>query len=327
MTSLTLLFADLLSAQNQAIELGKVHWIRSIQTAQRHAKSSGKPILILFQEVPGCLTCQNYGSEVLSHPLMVEAIESYFVPLAIFNNKGGSDREVLEIFKEPSWNNPVVRIVSHDLTEWTNRLSSNYSSLGLIEKINTTILKTKGKIPEWLQLLEEEFKSQNREIDKVYIGMPCFWSGEKHYGALVGVMATRAGFMAGAEVVEVQFDPSKISLEKLIENGQAFGQANKIFLPTNQKIFMNSIIVKPISEFKADTESKYYIYNSLYRFLPMTRLQSSRTNSLLGNLQCPDQILSPRQIHLLEKIKQNPSKYKHHCIEQDIQEAWRNLIP
>ncbi|MBK9630139.1 MAG: thioredoxin family protein [Saprospiraceae bacterium] len=145
MTSLTLLFADLLSAQNQAIELGKVHWIRSIQTAQRHAKSSGKPILILFQEVPGCLTCQNYGSEVLSHPLMVEAIESYFVPLAIFNNKGGSDREVLEIFKEPSWNNPVVRIVSHDLTEWTNRLSSNYSSLGLIEKINTTILKTKGK--------------------------------------------------------------------------------------------------------------------------------------------------------------------------------------
>jgi len=326
-SSSTLLFHNELVAQNQAIELGKVQWNRSLKTAQKLAQSSGKPILILFQEVPGCITCQNYGSEVLSHPLIVEAIETYFIPLAVFNNKAGFDKEVLDIFKEPSWNNPVVRIVSHDLTEWTNRLSSNYSSLGLIEKINTTILKTKGKIPRWLQLLEEEFKAHHLGIQKVYLGMHCFWAGEKHFGALDGVMATRAGFIAGAEVVEIEYDPSKMSLNKIIENGQINGQADKIFLPANQKISTDSIVVKPFRDFKADIESKYYIYNSHYRFLPMTRMQSSRVNSLLGNKQSPDLILSPRQIHLLENIKQNPSKYKHHCIDHKIQDAWQNLIP
>ena len=47
--------------------------------------------MLLFQEVPGCSTCRNYGHNVLSHPLMVEAIESLFVPLAIFNNKEGKE--------------------------------------------------------------------------------------------------------------------------------------------------------------------------------------------------------------------------------------------
>jgi hypothetical protein len=316
-----------INAQNQAIELGKVQWIRSLQDAQKLAKSSGKPIFILFQEVPGCATCQNYGSEVLSHPLIVEAIESYFVPLAIFNNKGGSDKAVLDIFKEPSWNNPVVRIVSHDLTEWTLRLSSNYSSLGLVEKINATILKTKGKIPDWLMLLEEEFKAYEFGVQKVYLSMSCFWSGEKHYGAIDGVVSTRAGFMDGCEVVEVEYNPNRIKLEKIIESGQENGQANKIFLLPNQKFSSNSIGIKPLSKFKEDQESKYYIFNSFYKFLPMTKLQSARVNAILGKTQNPDHLLSPGQIQILEKIKKYPSHYKHNFIDQDISTAWQKLNP
>lgn len=34
-------------------ELGKVEWLRDYGEAQAKAKESGKPILILFQEVPG----------------------------------------------------------------------------------------------------------------------------------------------------------------------------------------------------------------------------------------------------------------------------------
>lgn len=81
---------------HQPEELGKVQWLRDYDKALAIAKQQGKAVFILFQEVPGCATCRNYGHHVLSHPLIVEAIESEFVPLAIFNNKGGDDAAILK---------------------------------------------------------------------------------------------------------------------------------------------------------------------------------------------------------------------------------------
>ena len=120
-----LLFLSLLSAfvfyaqertqpETQALELGKIAWYRDYDDALSLAKKSDKPVFILFQEVPGCLTCRNYGKGVLSHPVIVAAIEDRFIPLAIFNNKGGEDRQVLKRYGEPSWNNPVVRITDNN---------------------------------------------------------------------------------------------------------------------------------------------------------------------------------------------------------------------
>ena len=89
---------------NQSEELGKVSWYRNYEEAVALAKKEDKSVLILFQEVPGCMTCRNYGQNVLSHPLMVDAIEHLFVPLAIYNNKKGKDDKVLKQFGEPAWN-------------------------------------------------------------------------------------------------------------------------------------------------------------------------------------------------------------------------------
>jgi hypothetical protein len=55
-------------AQNNPKELGTVNRYRNLQKAKSESKSNQKPILILFQEVPGCSTCKNYGSNVLSNP-------------------------------------------------------------------------------------------------------------------------------------------------------------------------------------------------------------------------------------------------------------------
>ena len=62
------------------VEVGEVRWGRDFEAARRSSVGSGKPILTLFQEVPGCAGCQRFGREVLSHPLLVEAIETEFVP-------------------------------------------------------------------------------------------------------------------------------------------------------------------------------------------------------------------------------------------------------
>ncbi|MEM9986366.1 MAG: thioredoxin family protein, partial [Bacteroidota bacterium] len=61
------------------LELGAVHWRRDFDQALMAAQQSGKPVFILFQEVPGCLNCQRFGKEVMSHPLIVDAIEEAFV--------------------------------------------------------------------------------------------------------------------------------------------------------------------------------------------------------------------------------------------------------
>lgn len=41
------------AAEVRPIELGRVPWLRDYDAAIKQAKDSGKPILVLFQEVPG----------------------------------------------------------------------------------------------------------------------------------------------------------------------------------------------------------------------------------------------------------------------------------
>src|SRR5688572_28455828 len=139
-------------------ELGDVAWLRNFDQAQAQAKASGKPILILFDEVPGCQTCVHYGQSVLSHPLLVEAAESEFDPLAIYNNVGGHDRSILEKYDEPTWNNPVVRIVDPSGAPIGQRLNGDYSKHGLTKTMIAALGKSGRPVPQYLALLEEELR-------------------------------------------------------------------------------------------------------------------------------------------------------------------------
>jgi len=90
------LFGQMTNRENQNIELGKISWYRDYDIAIAKSKDTNKPIFILFQEVPGCSTCQRYGKNILSHPILVDIIENEFIPLAIFNNKKGKDAKTLK---------------------------------------------------------------------------------------------------------------------------------------------------------------------------------------------------------------------------------------
>ena len=91
------------------------------------AKEQEKSIFLLFQEVQGCSTCKNYGREVLSDPLLVKIIEEEFISLVIYNNKGGKDKEILNHYQEPSWNNPVVPILDAEGKNLIPRMANDYS--------------------------------------------------------------------------------------------------------------------------------------------------------------------------------------------------------
>ena len=135
------------SPQEQAQELGKVAWYRDFDQALAHSSKEDKPVFILFQEVPGCLTCRNYGKGVLSHSVIVETIEEYFIPLAIFNNKGGKDSEVLKRYDEPSWNNPVVRIVDAKGKNLIRRIAGDYSIARVAQEMIRVLAERQKTIP------------------------------------------------------------------------------------------------------------------------------------------------------------------------------------
>ena len=82
-------------ADDKPVELGAVNWNRDLGQAKKESAKSGKPILVLFQEVPGCQTCQDFGNQPLSHPLLVEAMETLFIPVLVYNNKP-EDEQVLK---------------------------------------------------------------------------------------------------------------------------------------------------------------------------------------------------------------------------------------
>ncbi len=308
-------------------ELGDVNWNRSYETAIAKAKGLNKPVFILFQEVPGCATCRNYGNDLLTHPLVVEAIETYFVPLAIYNNKGGSDGDILWKFDEPSWNNPVSRIIDpNSEKDITKRLNGKYDMAHLISFISVGIIESGQLIPDYLDLLYQEVTTV--DLRETHLSMYCFWSGEKNLAGLQGVVATRAGYMNGTEVVKVKYDASKVSEEKLISYASQQKCADAVY--TNDKREEKAaekfkIKTKSEGKFRADGEPKYYIYKSDYRYLPMTNLQALKVNAALSKQVSPNEYLSPRQLELLKRLKDGKVK-KMDVIDKDFSISWHSIV-
>ncbi|MBX2816055.1 MAG: thioredoxin family protein [Saprospiraceae bacterium] len=293
----------------QQVELGQVDWLRDYDRARAQAKAMDRSIFMLFQEVPGCATCQHYGLRVLSHPLIVEAIETLFVPLAVFNNKGGKDRAVLQQFGEPTWNNPVVRLISHQGTDVVPRHNGDYTAYGLVTAMIAALEKSKKvEVPSYLRLVQEELQLEDQNLKEATIGMFCFWTGEKTYGSLAGVAHTEAGFMGGHEVVRVAYDPAQISLMDLLSTGRKHNAADAVFgaEEVEQKALvdgMPEIALREESRYREDHEVHYYLLKSSYRSIPMSRLQSTRVNAALGMGRPVEPYLSPRQLLLKGKEK------------------------
>ncbi|MEO1259938.1 MAG: VPGUxxT family thioredoxin-like (seleno)protein, type 2 [Bacteroidota bacterium] len=323
----------LLSFKNiepQPVELGKVNWLRNMEEAQAASVKQQKPILILFQEVPGCSTCQRYGNGPLSHPLIVEAIETLFVPLAIYNNKGGEDRKVLNYFNEPTWNNPVVRIVSADKQDVTPRLGGNYSSFGLVSSMLLALDKSNLVAPRYLQLLGEELQAEVTGTEEATLSMYCFWTGEKEIGKIPGVISTEAGFMGGREVVQVEYNPLVLPYEDLVKKAQQASCASHVFTENNteEKAAAKVVGERAVSQkgnYRTDKEPKYYLSKTHWKYVPMTKLQAVKANSLVGQRQAPDAVLSPRQIELAAFIAKNKDKKWKDMIGEDVVAGWETV--
>ena len=306
--SFLLIFSIVLYSFNgiaQAEELGKVKWLRDYDKAIALAKKEQKDILILFQEVPGCSTCRNYGNDVLSNPLMVEAIENSFIPLAIYNNKGGKDKIILDKFNEPTWNNPVVRIINTKDKNVVPRISGDYSAKTL-QKRMVEALKSYGKdIPDYLTLLGQELAANGKSKEK-YFKMYCFWTGEKQLAKVEGVLSTQSGFMSG-EVVKVTYDASIVNEKELEKYAKLHSfspvDASKTYRP-------------------AANDIHYYLRHTDYKYVPLTELQQTKINSAIGSGKRGDKFLSPKQRDWLVKIIEGKVKKDKNLLNISFNDAW-----
>jgi len=295
------------------VELGTINWSRNFDEAIARSKADDKPILILFQEVPGCATCRNYGNDVLSHPLIRDAAENLFVPVAIYNNIEGKDRDVLNSFKEPTWNNPVVRIVDNRRKALAERVNGDYSAAGLVDAMVTALKAAKKSVPPYLALLHDELTARNSgAVEQATFAMHCFWEGEIQLGKLDGVIATQAGWLEGEEVVDVWFDTRRIDFKKVLNEAKKVRCARRVFARSEQQKKTATPIVGDAIQMtnataRPDKEPKYYLGKSSYRFVPMTPAQACRVNAALRDAKMqPDNYLSPSQRQLHAAIIKHP---------------------
>jgi len=223
--------ASLACAADHPIETGSVEWGRQLDPALEAARESEKPIFLLFQEIPGCAGCKQFGREVMSDPRIVDAVESAFVPLLIANNQPGSDDAVRRRFKEPAWNYQVVRFLDDEARDLIPRRDKIWTTGPLAARMIRALEAAERPVPRQLALLAAE---HSEPLAETAFAMHCFWVGEARLGRLDGVVTTEAGFLDGKEVTRVRYDPATLPLARLIREAERLDCAHALFLPADE---------------------------------------------------------------------------------------------
>lgn len=258
---------------------------------------------------------------------MVEAIQTLFVPVAIYNNFKGEDERVLKYFKEPSWNNPVVRIINVEQQELTSRVYGDYTIWGLVNAVDNALKSEQKPIPPYFEMLKEELGARQNGTKRAVFAMYCFWSGEATFGKIPGVISTKAGFMEGKEVVDVEFDAQKISYKTLVQKAKTYDCTNMVFVENEQQrevaiALLGEKCVRNISKFELDKEPKYYLFHSPLKNIPMTKLQATRINATIKEKGKAENLLSLQQKELLKSIQKYPNIEWPNTIEIEFLKAW-----
>ena len=211
----------------QPIEVGIVSWHRDFEKSLVESKNTNKPILALFQEVPGCHGCKSFGKEVLSNKKLAKKIEDNFIPVLIYNNRGGKDSQILKRYKEPAWNFQVIRFLDHNGDDILPRRDKVWSLEETDQRIDKALNVFNSK--KISKTNNSNNNTSNTNLEQIAFAQHCFWTGEMELGGIEGVKKTEAGFYNGHEVTKVWFDKNKIDKAGLNKKAKSLGVASKTY--------------------------------------------------------------------------------------------------
>lgn len=254
----------------------------------------------------------------MSYPVLVEAIETEFVPLLIHNNKRGTDAKLLKKFGEPSWNNPVVRFLDSNSQDLIPRKDRVWSTVAVARRMAEALESARRPVPFYFDAF---LKSTTQTTATATFAMHCYWEGEAKLGSIDGVLSTRSGWQSGLEVVTVYYDPKTVDYRELVQTAQSFSCASKVFAHDKTQLKIATELVgdratplpqnQPTRDAKA-SDQKYYLAHTPLIHLPLTEVQATKLNAAVKSRDSSyEKLLSPSQRQLLGSIvavkKTNPN--------------------
>jgi hypothetical protein len=273
----------------------------------------------------------------MSHPLVVEAIENEFIPVLIYNNRKGRDAQLLARFKEPSWNNPVVRYFDSKTNDIIPRKDGVWSTAGTVERMKLALKAAKRPVPKYLANLTGGTADQ----ETATFAMHCYWEGEGLLGSIDGVNGTRSAWRDGLEVVSLRYDPAIVDYADLVTAAQSMECASKIFTHSKDqlKIAKSKVGTRAVAASSNQSarvakasDQKYYLRHTPMIHLPLTEFQATKINGALKNKRPYKNLLSAGQIELAERIisiKQSDKaafqKFTYPTDEAKLADYWREL--
>lgn len=256
----------------------------------------------------------------MSHPLLVEAIESNFVPLLIRNNVGGYEGKILKQFKEPSWNNPVVRYLNSDGKDVIPRVDNLWTRGEIASRMAVALRAANKPVPEYLNLVADEDRPRP---ERATVAMHCYWEGELKLGNISGVRATSAGWIGGKEVVNVEYNPSQVSYEKLVRTARSLQCASTVFAHNDKQLAIakklvgrDAVLIPPANKRRpvSYTEQKYHLRRTHLRYLPLSPIQLAKVNAAVSARKDYRRYFSPRQVEWEKQIyaalKKDPQAFR-----------------
>ena len=241
--------------------------------------------------------------------MVVEAIEDLFVPVLVHNNREGKDAELLKHFKEPSWNNPVVRYLDANESDLIQRKDGVWTTEATVRRMVAALKAANRDVPHYLSALATS--KPTKATQTATFAMHCYWEGEAKLGSINGVHSTRSGWKDSLEVVTVKFDPKLVDYQKLVETAKSFECASKVYAHSAEQLKTARAEVgamavpfgddSAVKDAKA-SDQKYYLIQTPYRHLPLSETQATKINSALKLGQSIEDLISLRQAKLLKRI-------------------------
>jgi hypothetical protein len=351
-TTAQLLLMEMLSSETEASyqiskhefeELGcmQFHFV-SFHDATNYCRTTRRPVLLVQAEIPGDTEA---GNEIFSHPLIVEAADSLFT--TVFNKgenyscsasrsaSGKSRRTRVGFFDELG--NEIVPSLSADLL----------TRAGMAEAMIATLEACEQPVPKYLKILYDEERGR---INTGPVGLPvsCYYRavfgmndstlGEVEFAGLDGVISTRAGFLACQKIVQVIYDPVRLSFGAVINYALKRKVGDIIYYQTNdermvammqiQRLKENSKLTEFLGTIQLDYDPKRALRKSPLRYVPLTDLQATRANRLvhLDRFDEAMHLLSPRQgLIFMQARKTTAQKFFKDVIDVPILPAWMSV--
>ncbi|KAL7575779.1 hypothetical protein ACA910_003108 [Epithemia clementina (nom. ined.)] len=340
-------------------ELGYMQFdCQTVGEAQPLALASGKPMLAIETRLPGD---SDAGKNVFSHPLVVEACQSLFIPVVrvVREEEDEAQRRrsmgtgAAFVQRAPSGKSCRTKAAFLDprsgaiLAEplYGDRLTLPYMVATMVDVLQNW--KSCPAVPKFLSLLCEEetgkvdmsVNSQNGIKTKDYSAFFATDDNalcEVEFAGLDGVFATRAVFIVGRRGVEISYDSRKIAFCSLVRHALKQDLASVVYYQTNDEKRAAEVEIARIEQssvtldmfeggLQPDYDPKRALRKTPLRFVPMLDIQATRANRLvhMGRFDEAMHLLSPQQgAILMQAMRLTGQKMFHEVVDVPIMTAW-----